>query len=108
MLIELMIVLAIAAILLALAIPAYNGFAVRAKIAEALHLAAPIKVAVTESLQEGACPRSRHRRGRHHAKPLRGLDRGRVKHRPHYHDHSQYGRVTGTRTGTQRRDRSTN
>lgn len=55
-LIELMIVLAIAAILLTLAIPVYRGYTIRTKVSEALYLAAPIKIAVTESLQEGTAP----------------------------------------------------
>ena len=44
-LIELMIVIAILGILAAIAIPAYQGFSIRAKISEALVVSAPFKVA---------------------------------------------------------------
>jgi len=47
-LIELMIVIAILAILLAIAIPAYQDYTVRAKVSEALNAAAPAKLAVSE------------------------------------------------------------
>jgi type IV pilus assembly protein PilA len=48
-LIELMIVIAIIAILLAIAIPAYQDYTVRAKVSEGLSLAAPAKLAVAET-----------------------------------------------------------
>lgn len=49
-LIELMIVIAILAILLAIAIPAYQNYTIRTKVSEAIHLAAPVKIAVVETL----------------------------------------------------------
>jgi len=50
-LIELMIVIAIIAILLALALPAYQDYTVRAKVGEALSVAAGAKLAVSETCQ---------------------------------------------------------
>ena len=50
-LIELMIVIAIIAILLALALPAYQDYTIRAKVGEALSLGASAKLAVTETCQ---------------------------------------------------------
>jgi type IV pilus assembly protein PilA len=50
-LIELMIVIAIIAILLALALPAYQDYTVRAKVGEGLSVAAAAKIAVTETCQ---------------------------------------------------------
>ncbi|MEM1411937.1 MAG: pilin [Pseudomonadota bacterium] len=47
-LIELMFVLAVVAILVALAVPAYNDYTIRAKVAEGLFMTAPAKVAVSE------------------------------------------------------------
>ncbi|WP_119717321.1 pilin [Cognatilysobacter tabacisoli] len=48
-LIELMIVIAIIAILLAIAIPAYQDYTTRAKISEGVSMAAPAKLAVAET-----------------------------------------------------------
>lgn len=47
-LIELMIVIAIVAILVTLAVPAYQDYAVRSKVAECFSGAAPIKLAISE------------------------------------------------------------
>lgn len=49
-LIELMIVIAILGILMAIAIPAYQDYTVRAKVSEALLMAAPAKLAVAETV----------------------------------------------------------
>jgi len=50
-LIELMIVIAIIAILLALALPAYQDYAIRAKVGEGLSVAASAKLAASETCQ---------------------------------------------------------
>ena len=50
-LIELMIVIAIVAILLALAIPAYQDYTIRSKVTEGLSVAASAKIAVAETCQ---------------------------------------------------------
>lgn len=56
-LIELMIVIAILGILLAIAIPAYNDYAIRARVSEGLMAAAPAKLAVGEyRLSTGSFP----------------------------------------------------
>ncbi len=56
-LIELMIVIAIVAILVALAVPAYQDYTIRAKVSECVNGAAPAKIAVSEYLQsEGGYP----------------------------------------------------
>lgn len=49
-LIELMIVIAILAVLVAIAVPAYQSLAIRARVAEGLHAAAPAKLAVAEAI----------------------------------------------------------
>ncbi len=50
-LIELMIVIAIVAILVALAVPAYQDYTIRAKVAECIGQAASAKIAVAEHYQ---------------------------------------------------------
>ncbi len=56
-LIELMIVIAILAILLAIAIPAYQDYSIRAKVSECVNLAASAKLAVSETaLSTGTWP----------------------------------------------------
>ena len=50
-LIELMIVIAILGILMAIAIPAYQDYTVRAKVSEGLNVAGAAKLAVAESFQ---------------------------------------------------------
>ena len=50
-LIELMIVIAILGILMAIAIPAYQDYTVRAKVSEGLNVAAASKLAVAETYQ---------------------------------------------------------
>ena len=50
-LIELMIVIAIIAILLALALPAYQDYTIRAKVSEGLSVAAAAKLAAAETCQ---------------------------------------------------------
>ena len=50
-LIELMIVIAIIAILLALAIPAYQDYTIRSKVGEGLSVGAGAKFAVSETCQ---------------------------------------------------------
>jgi len=58
-LIELMIVIAILAILLAIAIPAYQDYSIRAKVSECVNLAASAKLAVSETaLSNGTWPTS--------------------------------------------------
>lgn len=49
-LIELMIVIAILAVLMAIAIPAYQNYAIQARVSEGLNIAAAAKVSVVETL----------------------------------------------------------
>lgn len=51
-LIELMIVIAILAILLAIAVPAYQAYNIRARVSEGMYVATPAKVAVDVVCQE--------------------------------------------------------
>jgi len=56
-LIELMIVIAILGILMAIALPAYQDYTVRARVSEGIMGAAPAKLAVSETfLSEGTLP----------------------------------------------------
>lgn len=56
-LIELMIVIAILGILLAIAIPAYSDYTIRARVSEGLNIAAAAKTAVSETrLSRGSFP----------------------------------------------------
>ena len=56
-LIELMIVVGILGILLAIAVPAYQNYSIRAKVFEGMHIAAPAKAGVAETHQiTGAFP----------------------------------------------------
>jgi len=58
-LIELMIVIAILAILLAIAIPAYQDYTVRSQISECIYAAAPAKLTVSETAtSEGVLPQN--------------------------------------------------
>jgi type IV pilus assembly protein PilA len=50
-LIELMIVIAILGILLAIAIPAYQDYTIRAKVSEGMNIATSVKLAVAETRQ---------------------------------------------------------
>ena len=53
-LIELMIVIAILGILMAIAIPAYQDYSIRAKVSEAMQLVAPAKLAPSSSRPKSA------------------------------------------------------
>jgi len=55
-LIELMIVIAILAILAGIAIPSYQDYRVRARVAEGLNLAGPAKTAIAETFFETGTP----------------------------------------------------
>jgi type IV pilus assembly protein PilA len=55
-LVELMIVIAILAILLALALPAYRDYSIRARTSEGINAAAPVKLVVSETLSAGREP----------------------------------------------------
>jgi type IV pilus assembly protein PilA len=53
-LIELMIVIAILGILMAIAIPAYQDYTIRARVSEGMTLAAPAKLTVAENAAQGS------------------------------------------------------
>ena len=55
-LIELMIVIAILAILVSLAVPAYQDFSIRARVSEGIYLAAPAKLAVSDAVNSDLLP----------------------------------------------------
>jgi type IV pilus assembly protein PilA len=56
-LIELMIVIAILGILMAIAIPAYQDYTVRAKVSECVNKLGPLKIGISEwSISKGALP----------------------------------------------------
>ncbi len=70
-LIELMIVIAIVAILVALAVPAYQDYTIRTKVSECINAAAPAKLAVAETFQtEGNFPTSDNAAGFLHSASL--------------------------------------
>ncbi|MCG8465106.1 MAG: pilin [Xanthomonadales bacterium] len=72
-LIELMIVIAIIAILLAIAIPAYQDYTVRTKVGEGVNLSAAAKAAVTETFQStGAYPADNKAAGLADAADIKG------------------------------------
>jgi len=63
-LIELMIVIAILGILLAIAIPAYNDYSIRARVSEGINVAAAAKLAVSEyTLSNNVLPASNSQAG---------------------------------------------
>ena len=51
-LVELMVVVAIAAILVSIALPTYMDYLVRSKVAEMILAASPLRTAITESAQQ--------------------------------------------------------
>jgi type IV pilus assembly protein PilA len=78
-LIELMIVIAILAILMAIAIPAYQDYTVRAKVSEGINLAASAKLAVSETFQStGTWPPDNDTAGLAAGGTIRGNDVGSV------------------------------
>lgn len=63
-LIELMIVIAILGILMAIAIPAYSDYTIRAKVSEGINLSGGAKLAVAEyRLSEGVLPSNNNQAG---------------------------------------------
>ncbi|HRQ65773.1 MAG TPA: pilin [Xanthomonadaceae bacterium] len=79
-LIELMIVIAILAILMAIAIPAYQDYTVRAKVSEGINLSSSAKLAVSETFQsEGAFVAGNPDNGLANATTIRGNDVGSVE-----------------------------
>jgi type IV pilus assembly protein PilA len=78
-LIELMIVIAILGILMAIAIPAYQDYTVRAKVSEGINLAGSAKLAVSETYQsDGTWPANNAGAGLAPAGSISGNDVGSV------------------------------
>jgi type IV pilus assembly protein PilA len=79
-LIELMIVIAILGILMAIAIPAYQDYTVRAKVSEGINLAGSAKLAVSETYQsDGTWPANNAGAGLAPAGSIQGNDVGSVE-----------------------------